>query len=61
VIIISDIDMCGNDKCEKAQYCLRFLAKSSKNQSYLYEIEEMCNEDNEYEYFMEVKRLGKVV
>ena len=58
---MSDIDMCGNDNCKKAQNCLRFLAKSSKNQSYLYGIEEMCNEDNNYEYFLEVKRLNKAI
>jgi len=61
VIVISDIDMCGNDKCDKAQDCLRFLAKPNKNQSYLYGIEEMCNENNEYDYFIEVKRLKNVV
>ena len=58
---MSDIDMCGNDNCKKSQNCLRFLAKSSKNQSYLYDIEEMCNENNNYEYFLEVKRLNKAI
>jgi len=61
VRIISDIEMCKNDNCKKAQNCLRFLAKPDKFQNYIYSIEEICNENNEYDYFIEVKRLGRVV
>lgn len=53
--------MCENDKCEKSLYCLRFLSEPSKYQSYICEIESICNKENDYEYFMEVKRLKRVV
>ena len=56
-----DISMCENDKCEKSLYCLRFLSEPSKYQSYICEIESICNKENDYEYFMEVKRLKRVV
>jgi len=61
VIIIPDISMCDNDKCEKSLDCLRFLAEPSKYQSYICGIESICNKENGFEYFLEVKRLSKVV
>ena len=55
-----DISMCKFDKCSKAQDCLRFVVMASKYQSYVYEMEKQCNEENGHEYFIEVKRLKAV-
>ena len=56
--IICDLTLCKNDNCKKAQNCLRFLAKPDKYQSYMNENDD-CDENNGYEYFMEVKMLNK--
>ena len=51
--------MCDNDKCEKSLDCLRFLAEPSKYQSYICGIESICNKENGFEYFLEVKMLKR--
>jgi len=51
-----DISKCINDKCKKACKCLRFLCEDSEYQSYLNGKD--CCENNEYEQFIEIKRLG---
>jgi len=53
-----DLTLCKNDNCKKAQNCLRYLAKPDKYQSY-FDGKDDCDEENEYEYFVEVKMLGK--
>ena len=55
-----DISMCNYEKCKKSQDCLRFLARPDKYQSYI-DGENICNKDNDYEYFLEVKRLKNVI
>jgi len=47
--------MCNCEKCERSQDCLRFLAEPDKYQSYICGIEEICNKNNGYDYFLEVK------
>ena len=56
-----DFSMCDYENCEKSQDCLRFLAEPDRYQSYVHEMESVCNEGNGFEYFMEVKRLKKVI
>jgi len=55
---ICDLTLCKNDNCKKAQNCLRFLAKPDKYQSYMNGKDD-CDENNGYEYFLEVKMLNK--
>ena len=50
-----DFSMCNCEKCERSQDCLRFLAEPDKYQSYICGIEEICNKNNGYDYFLEVK------
>jgi len=58
---LPDFSLCKFEDCKKSQNCLRFLAKPNMYQSWEYEMENICNESNGYEYFIEVKRLKKVV
>jgi len=55
---LCDLTLCKNDNCKKAQNCLRFLAKPDIYQSYMNGKDD-CDEDNGYEYFLEVKMLNK--
>lgn len=50
---MADIMMCGNDKCEQKEGCLRYIAIPNKyGQSYLADPVENC-EENDWILFVE--------
>lgn len=53
--ILPDISMCQYEKCEKTRECFRFMTTPSSYQSYIQGMEKICNEKNDYQYFLEIK------
>ena len=56
---MSDIAMCNFESCPKSKQCYRYMAIPNSIQCYA-EFKNICNKDNDYEWFWEVKDNYKI-